>query len=69
MWPYTHTASGVGLYYLWNIRCDGDSKEVHGQVHPSHHENKQAVARVAMATQALLERVKQIGFVKLKKKQ
>lgn len=40
--------------YLWDFRCDGDSEEVHGYVHTSHHENKQAMAWVAMGAQALL---------------
>lgn len=56
----TLSTSGVTIHYLRNIRCDGDSKEVHGQVHTSHHDDKQAVARVAVATQALLEGVKQM---------
>lgn len=45
--------------YLWNFRCDGHSEEVHGQIHASHHENKQAMARVAVGTQAFLEKDKE----------
>lgn len=45
--------------YLWNSRCDGDSKQVHGHIHASHHENEQAMARVAVGAQALLEVVKE----------
>lgn len=54
----------LNVQYLWDIRCDGDSKEVHGHIHPSHHGDKQAVARIAMGAQALLQSVKQKIFVK-----
>lgn len=46
--------------YLWHAGGDGDSKEVHGQGHPSHHDDQQAVARVAMGAQALLQNVNQM---------
>lgn len=51
--------------YLGDFRCYGDSEEVHGHVHASHHENEQAVARVAVGAQALLNEGKQKMFSKL----
>lgn len=51
--------------YLWDFRRDGDSEEVHGHIHTSHHENEQAVARVAVGAQALLEEVKERMSLKL----
>lgn len=44
------------MSYLWDFWRDGDSEEVHGHVHASHHEDKQAVTRVSMGAQALLEK-------------
>lgn len=55
------------VQYLWHAGRDGDSKEVHGQGHPSHHSDKQVVARVAMGTQALLESFNQVRSLELKK--
>lgn len=51
--------------YLWDFRSDGNSEEIHGHVHTSHHENEQAMTRVAMSAQALLEEVKQMMFLKI----
>lgn len=44
------------MEYLWQAGRDGDPKEVHGHAHPSHHGDEQAVAGVAMGTQALLQK-------------
>lgn len=49
--------------YLRDFRCNGDSEEVHGYIHTSHHGDEQGVARVAMGTQASL-----VGKKKLKKR-
>lgn len=43
------------ITYLWDFGCDGDSEEVHGHIHTSHHENEQAMTRVTVGAQALLE--------------
>lgn len=45
--------------YLWDFRCDGDSEQVHGHIHASHHDNEQAMARVAVGAQALLQEVEE----------
>lgn len=47
------------MNYLWDFRCDGHSEEVHGHIHASHHDNKQAMARVAIGAQAFLEKGKE----------
>lgn len=26
------------INYLWDLRCDGDSEEIHGYTHAGHHE-------------------------------
>lgn len=45
------------ITYFWDFRGDGDSEEVHGHIHSSHHENEQAMTRVTVGPQALLESV------------
>lgn len=41
--------------YLRDFGRDGDPEEVHGHVHPGHHEDEQAVPRVPVRAQALLQ--------------
>lgn len=56
-YPLLHTVKRVTqcwISYLWDFRCDGDSEQVHRHIHTSHHEDEQAMARVAVGAQTFL---------------
>lgn len=49
---------GVRVWYLWAVRSDCDSEQVHGHKHSCHHPDQDKVAGISINSHALLYKTK-----------